>query len=124
MLMMRVVVASLITNFEIAPKPGVDMTAYWDRYSAMLKRPLEVKLTPISRSQPSSETTVLKRHREEIALSPQSIGSNSLTRSNGIVEHANVAFLPDLFVSWASLPMKSNSNLGTAGKQADEWFEE
>ena len=124
MLMMRVVVANLITNFDITPNSGADMLAYWDRYSSMLKRPLEVNLVPISFSKVSKNNTKQMETRKVISIVRKSTEINSSNGSSEVPPYENTLLLPDLFVSWASIPLRLNPNLGNAEEEAEEWFKE
>jgi hypothetical protein len=39
-----------------------------------------------------------------------------------ILPKKNIVFLPDLFVSWAAVPVKINPNLGVVEPEAVKWF--
>ncbi len=122
--MIRVVVASLVSNFNISPDPTVNITEYWDRFSVQLKRPLKVKLTPIVYSQLANSAGGEQQTRGAHSIPQKANGNDRLVETRETSDQPNTVLVPDLLVSWASLPPMPNKNYLTVNKKADQWFQE
>lgn len=118
-LMMRVSIATLLTNFHLDLDPNVDCKAYWDRSEGQMKHRLRAKLTPI--------VTELER-AEEGFISQADPGSRkfaaNMELSTPTDTSTNTVVLPELFVSWASVSLRLHPNYLTVSKAADQWFKE
>jgi len=113
--MMRVSIASLLTNFRLDLDPAVDCTAYWDRTEGQMKNRLKTRLTP----------NVSKCEKLGASLISQADpGNYNLAPAGELSTETDTVPLPDLFVSWASVTLKLNPNYPTVSKAADQWFKE
>jgi hypothetical protein len=114
-LMMRVSIAMLLTKFHLDLDPTVNCTAYWDRTEGQMKHRLKARFTPI----------VSKLGKGGASLISQADPRNqNLAIIKELSTQTETVPLPDLFVSWASVPLKLNPNYPTVSKAADQWFKE
>jgi hypothetical protein len=119
MLSITSVVAAVVSNFELALYKTNEETMDWRDQTLLVNRShIMAFVRPIDLPSPQTQ------NGSHTMTSAASGRASSDMNVSVLLEDPDTVILPDLFVSWASTPIKLNPNYSVVAREAEIWFKE
>ncbi|KAN0103506.1 Cytochrome P450 [Hyaloscypha variabilis] len=119
MLSITSVVAAVVSNFELALHETNEETMDWRDQTLLVNRShIMAFVRPIDLPSPQTQKG------SDTMTSAASGRASSDMNVPVLLEDPDTVILPDLFVSWASTPIKLNPNYSVVAREAEIWFKE
>lgn len=119
MLSITSVVAAVVSNFELAFYETNEETMDWRDQTLLVNRShIMAFVRPIDLPSP-------KTQKGSCTMTSATSGRASSDMNVPVLlDDPDTVILPDLFISWASTPIKLNPNYSVVAREAEIWFKE